>query len=314
MTADSEDVQFDGLVDFLKRNRGFDFSVYKRPSLVRRIKRRMQVIKLDEFADYMDYLEVHPEEFGNLFNSILINVTGFFRDPEAWQTLADDVIPQLIENKKADDPIRLWCAGVASGEEVYTLAILFAEALGREEFQRRVKIYATDVDEEALNEARQASYEEKQMEPVPERLREEYFEAVNGRYVFDKELRRTVIFGRHDLVQDAPISRVDLLSCRNTLMYFNAEAQARILVHFHFALNDDGVLFLGKSEMLLTHADMFMPLALKRRIFTKVARTGTRDNLLLMAHANNNEAANQLANNVRIREAAFDNSATPQVV
>src|SRR5262249_9786414 len=156
------------------------------------------------------------------------------------------------------------------------------------------------LDEEALNQARQATYNEKQMEPVPEDLRKHYFEPTNGRYMFDKDLRRSVIFGRHDLIQDAPISRVDLLVCRNTLMYFNAEAQAKIVLHFHFALNDDGILFLGKSEMLLTHTNIFSPLDLKRRIFTKVPKLGLRDHLLIMGHTNN-DAVNQVANNVRLR-------------
>lgn len=312
MTASNEDRQFDGLLDYLKRNRGFDFGAYKRGSLMRRMAKRLQAVGAETFSDYTDYLEVHPEEFGYLFNTILINVTSFFRDEASWETLNDQVIPRIVEGKKPDDPIRVWCAGVASGEEVYTLAMLLAHALGDEKFQKRVKLYATDVDEEALNEARQAVYSEKQIEPVPAEFREKYLEPINGRFAFRKEFRRSVIFGRHDLLSDAPISRVDLLVCRNTLMYFNAEAQLKILVHFHFALKDDGVLFLGKSEMLLTHTNMFTPLDLRRRIFTKVPKVGMRDNLLLLAHVNND--TNQVANHVRMREAAFDNSAVPQLV
>src|SRR5262249_20936123 len=148
-----------------------------------------------------------------------------------------------------DDPIRIWTAGCASGEEAYTLAIMFAEALGVERFQKRVKIYATDVDEDALARARQASYSLKDMEPLPPWLREKYFDQSGARFVFRSDPRRAVIFGRHDLLQDAPISHLDLLVCRNTLMYFNAEAQGRILTRFHFALSDEGFLFLGKAEM-----------------------------------------------------------------
>src|SRR5262249_6662929 len=316
MTAASEDRQFDALLDYLKRNRGFDFGAYKRPSLMRRMKKRVQAVDVETFSDYLDYLEVHPEEFGHLFNTILINVTSFFRDEASWDALKTDVIPRIIGGKKPDEPIRVWCAGVASGEEVYTMAMLLAEELGTEKFEQRVKIYATDVDEDALNQARQAVYSEKQMEPIPEGFKKKYFELANGRFAFRKDLRRMVIFGRHDLIQDAPISRVDLLVCRNTLMYFNAEAQERILLHFHFALHDDGILFLGKSEMLLTHTNIFNPLDLKRRIFTKVPRLRMQDHLLMLGHANhvnNNDTANQLANNVRIREAAFDSTAVPQI-
>src|SRR5215471_12668845 len=122
MTAPTEDRDFDALLDFLKRNRGFDFGAYKRPSLMRRVKRRMQNVSIENFSDYSDYLEVHPEEFGHLFDNILINVTSFFRDTQSWETMATDVIPKLVDNKRADEPIRIWCAGVASGEEVYSLA------------------------------------------------------------------------------------------------------------------------------------------------------------------------------------------------
>src|SRR6185312_12230538 len=145
-------------------------------------------------------------------------------------------------------PVRVWSAGCASGEETYSIAMVLAEAMEREAFRARVKIYATDADEDALNQARAATYSAAQVENVPADLLSRYFTRDGDRYVFDKDLRRSVIFGRHDLVQDAPISRVHLLMCRNALMYFNTEAQAKIVQRFHFALTDDGVLFLGKAE------------------------------------------------------------------
>jgi two-component system CheB/CheR fusion protein len=150
--------------------------------------------------------------------------------------------------------------------------MLLAEAVGVEEFRDRVKIYATDVDEEALVQARAASYEERDVRAVPPELRDKYFESQNDHYVFRTDLRRSIIFGRNDLVQDAPISRVDLLLCRNTLMYFNAETQERILERFHFALTESGLLFLGKAEMLLSHRDLFVAVDAKRRYFQKVPR------------------------------------------
>ena len=130
----------------------------------------MQMVGIENFQDYRDYLEVHPEEFSQLFNSILINVTSFFRDEPAWEYLAQAIIPKIIASKTAGEPIRVWCAGCASGEEAYTLAMLLAEALGPEEFLQRVKLYATDIDEEALAQARQASYREKDMQAIPVRL------------------------------------------------------------------------------------------------------------------------------------------------
>jgi two-component system CheB/CheR fusion protein len=267
------DSHFEALLAYLKESRGFDFTGYKRSSLMRRINRRMaQVGVRDAYLDYIDYLQVHPDEFTYLFNTILINVTAFFRDPEAWDYLRDEVLEPMIAARAAGSPIRVWSAGCASGEEAYTLAMVLAEILGVEGFRERAKIYATDVDAEQLNEARQATYGERDMQAVPAPLADRYFEPAGDKWIFRKDLRRSVIFGRNDLVQDAPISRVDLLSCRNTLMYFNAETQARILSRFHFALGDSGMLFLGKAEMLLSHGSLFIPIDLKRRIFRRVSR------------------------------------------
>ncbi len=244
---------------------------------MRRVNRRMaQVGVRDAYLDYIDYLQVHPDEFTYLFNTILINVTAFFRDPEAWDYLRDEVLEPLIAARPAGSPIRVWSAGCASGEEAYTLAMVLAEILGVEGFRERAKIYATDVDAEQLNEARQATYGEREVQAVPAPLADRYFEPAGDKWIFRKDLRRSVIFGRNDLVQDAPISRVDLLSCRNTLMYFNAETQARILSRFHFALGDSGMLFLGKAEMLLSHGSLFIPIDLKRRIFRRVSRQAYR--------------------------------------
>ncbi|MDX6243675.1 MAG: two-component system, chemotaxis family, CheB/CheR fusion protein, partial [Frankiales bacterium] len=250
------DSAFEDLLRYLRDSRGFDFTGYKRTSLMRRVDRRMQDADIPSYEAYLDLLQVRPEEFTALFNTILINVTDFFRDADSWEELRTTVLLPLIE-RKGTEPIRIWSAGCATGEEPYTLAILLAEALGIQAFRDRVKIYATDVDEEALADARQATYSPRDITGVPEQLRDKYFEIVDERYVFSKDLRRAVIFGRNDLVQDAPISRIDLLVSRNTLMYFNAETQARIVNRFHFALAPDGVLFLGKAEMLLGHGSLF---------------------------------------------------------
>jgi two-component system CheB/CheR fusion protein len=229
----------------------------------------MYTVNTDTFVDYRDYLEVHPEEFALLFDTILINVTTFFRDMPAWDYLSKEVIPVILHGKEPGAPIRVWSAGCASGEESYTIAILLAEALGPDQFRERVKIYATDVDEGALNTARHAIYTTRQVASVPEALREKYFEPGGETHSFRKDLRRAVIFGRHDLLQDAPISRVDLLVSRNTLMYFNSDAQSRIMSRFFYALNQGGFLFLGKAETLLSHTQRFESKELKYRIFTK---------------------------------------------
>lgn len=299
------------LLDFLHKSRGFDFTGYKRESLGRRIRRRMTMLGIDSFEAYIDHLHVHPDEFPQLFNLILINVTGFFRDPAAWQALTDR-LPEVIE-MRGDAPIRVWSAGCSSGEEPYTLAMILAESLGPEAFARRVKIYATDLDEDALARARLATYPHKSLEPVPPALVEKYFTASGSQFVFDKDLRRSVVFGRHDLVQDAPIPRVDVLACRNALMYFHAEMQKHILERLRFALNPRGLLFLGKAEMLLTQLELFTPVDLKRRLFSRTPRGArTREKSALEpAPPSRNLAEDARA---RLHRAAFDRARTAQIV
>jgi two-component system CheB/CheR fusion protein len=264
--------EFEALLAYLKLSRGFDFTAYKRTSLMRRVQVRMQTLGMSRFAAYLDFLQVDSEEFTRLFNTILINVTSFFRDPGNWDYLRDEILPELIGGPGATTPIRVWSAGCASGEEAYSIAMLLAEAMAPDAFRERVKIYATDVDEEALAQARPAVYGARTVEDVPAPLLERYFDRQDDRFAFNKDLRRAVIFGRHDLIQDAPISRVDLLICRNCLMYFNSEAQARILSRFHFALVPRGILFLGKAETLLAQSTTFEPVDVKRRLFAKTKR------------------------------------------
>jgi two-component system CheB/CheR fusion protein len=262
----------EALLEYLRDERGFDFSGYKRPTLERRIARRMAEVEVPDHESYVDYLEANPREFAELFNTILINVTRFFRDPDAWEFLREEIVPQLVEAVPEEEQIRIWSAGCASGEEPYSAAIVLLEVLGEEAFKRRVKIYATDIDEEALAEARAAVYPPKAFEEMPAELVEKYF-VENGRgFAFRPDLRRSVIFGRNELLQDAPISRIDLLICRNVLMYFRVEAQTRILSQFNFALSERGFLLLGKSEMLVRHAEYFHPVDLRRRIFRRVPR------------------------------------------
>jgi two-component system CheB/CheR fusion protein len=272
----------------------------------------METVGIDTYAAYLELLEADTEEFTQLFNTLLINVTRFFRDEGPWTFLAEEVLPTLLARRGDRSPIRVWSAGCATGEEAYTLAMVLAEALGVEKFRERVKIYATDADDKALAAARSAIYAEKQVENVPTPLLQKYFEQVDGRYVFTKELRRSVIFGRNDLVHDAPISRIDLLVCRNTLMYFNAATQAVILARFHYALADQGVLFLGRAETLLTQSSAFVPIDIKRRIFSKTPRFSPRERLLVPAQAAQRDVSDMP--HLRLRDAAFEAGGEAQIV
>jgi two-component system CheB/CheR fusion protein len=269
--ADSgeSDADLEELLYFVRDSRGFDFTGYKRSSLTRRIRKRMADVGVGEYLDYRDLLETSAEEFDALFNTILINVTSFFRDDESWSYLQREVLPKLLARIGPDEEIRVWSAGCSSGEEAYTLAIVFAEAIGVEECVRRVKIYSTDVDNEALRDARTGTYPARSLEPIGEQLRAKYFEAYGDRFAIRSDLRRRVIFGRHDITRDAPISRLHLLVCRNTLMYFNVEAQSKIVDRFTFALNDNGCLFLGKAEMLLADGNRFDVMSMRHRMFRR---------------------------------------------
>jgi two-component system CheB/CheR fusion protein len=307
------DESFEALLRYMRDERGFDFTGYKRTTLMRRVRHRMDQVRCESYEEYLDLLQASADEFAALFNTILINVTTFFRDPPAWEFVKDKAIPALLADRSPNEPLRVWSAGCASGQEAYTLAMLLAEALGADDFRQRVKIYATDIDENALTEGRSASYDAKAVESVPPELLERYFEQSNGRYTFRKDLRRAVIFGRNDLVKDAPISRVDLLVCRNTLMYMNADTQRNVLGRFHFALSPRGALFLGSAEMLLSHGDRFTPVNLKHRVFRKT--DGSHNGI---EHLNNGSPRHERTGDETVlspvRELAFRAGPVAQIV
>jgi len=270
------DPQFEALLQHIQESRELDFRGYKRTSLRRRITLRMEAVGVDSFETYQAHLEADPGEFENLLNTVLINVTSFFRDEEAWEVMKTEVIPKLIARSEPDRPIRVWSVGCASGEEPYSIAMLLAEALGKTEFCSRVKIYATDLDEEALKTARLATYSPRDVENVPPALLSRYFERTTNHYLFERDLRKCVIFGRHNVVHDAPISRIDLLVCRNLLIYLESETQAVVLPRLHYALSADGILFLGKAETQLARSPLFRAVEMKHRIFAKVAQEWRR--------------------------------------
>ena len=313
MSGSPLDPEFEALLEHVKRSRGFDFSGYKRSTLVRRVRKRMDEVGVEAWRDYGSYLDQHSDEFTALFDTILINVTGFFRDPEAWEALTRDVLLPLAERKQNGQPIRVWSAGCASGQETYTVVMALAEVLGEDSFRDQLKVYATDMDEHALMQARQAVYPPRALEGVPAELRGKYFEPAGTQFAFRPDLRRLVIFGRHDLVRDAPISHLDLLVSRNTLMYFNADTQARILGRFHFALEERGVLFLGKAEMMRSHGNLFAPLNLRARLFTRVNRAPLRE-WVNMTVAGAGVIPPPQRQEVRLRDAALDAASAAQFV
>jgi two-component system CheB/CheR fusion protein len=257
------------LLDKLSKEYEVDFREYKTASLERRIRARMAHVRVADYDAYARFMDQHPGEHVELFDTILINVTGFFRDPEAWGVLRADVIPRIVAEAEHSRSIRVWSAGCSSGEEVYSAAVLIAEQLGDRAQEFSVKIYGTDIDQAAVATARHGLYRVDQLKELPSPLLERYFEREGQMFRFRRDLRRWCIFGIHNLTQAAPLSHIDLLICRNVLIYFGAELQERVLTRFHYSIREGGYLFLGRSESLLTRSRLFSPLNMKWRIFQR---------------------------------------------
>ena len=264
------------LVSHLAEERNLDLRGYKSSTLERRLRHRMFQVKIGSFDAYARYIAEHPEEINALLNTVLINVTKFFRDPQAWDYLRATVLPQMTSAMKTGDTFRVWSAGCASGEEAYSLAILLAERFGSDLRRYDVKVYGTDIDEDALTIARRGEYSAEKLEQVPPDLREKYFTVSGERYRVQREVRRMAIFGRSNLAADAPISHVHLLLCRNVLIYFDSDLQRRILKRLHYALEPSGILMLGKAETQLAQSQLFEVMHPKWRVFRRLPVDGDR--------------------------------------
>jgi two-component system CheB/CheR fusion protein len=253
----------------IRTNTGQDFTGYKKNTIHRRIERRMALHKINRIADYHRYLQQNPVEVQALFQDLLITVTSFFRDPEAFQVLSDKVIPEIMARKEPGAAIRVWVPGCASGEEAISLAILLAEARERLGKVVNIQVFATDINPEAIDRARQAEYLESIAADVsPERLKL-YFTKQDSAYKLKQEIREMLIFATQNLISDPPFSKLDLISCRNVLIYLGAELQRKIIPLFHFMLNQSGYLLLGSSESVGGFADLFRPLDTKWKIYRR---------------------------------------------
>jgi two-component system CheB/CheR fusion protein len=257
------------LHEILLLNTGHDFSHYKESTVIRRMERRMNAAQIEGVGQYVEMLERKPEEVGLLLKDLLIGVTHFFRDPEAFQTLAREVIPKLFEGKSANGSVRASIVGCASGEEAYSIAMLLCEHAATLESTPSIQIFATDIDERGLEIARKGRYPQSIAEHVtPERL-ERFFTKGIGTYQVNRDLRELCIFSSHSFIKDPPFSRVDLISCRNVMIYLEAELQRKVLPLFHYALRPGGYLFLGPAESASSHPDLFGAVDQKQRIFLR---------------------------------------------
>ncbi|MDX2213147.1 MAG: protein-glutamate O-methyltransferase CheR [Oculatellaceae cyanobacterium bins.114] len=264
--------QLEKLLIYLKQVHQIDLTGYKRPSLLRRTQLRMQQVGVECYQDYFDQLQQQPDEVTHLVNTVLVNFTCFFRDRPVWDYLINHVIPHIITSKAPNEPIRIWSAGCASGEEAYSLAMLLAEMLGPEQFLQRVRIYGTDVDQDAIRQAHKGCYSAAVAEEIPPVLLGRYFEPTPEGYRWRPDYCPPILFHPHDLIQTAPMPKIDLLVCRNLLMYLTSETQVRALVRFHFSLQPTGFLLLGQAESLIAHpqASLFKPTYRQTKVFQKV--------------------------------------------
>ncbi len=267
--TDQNQLTLHQLVSELANNRNLDLRGYKTSTLERRIRKRMGEVNTRTYSDYLDKVHQDGHEVDALLNTILINVTEFFRDPPAWEVLRTEVLPAMLRRLKTGDPFRAWCAGCASGEEPYSLALLVSDFLGPKLGDYDIKIYATDIDEEALALARRGEYPADSLRRLRPQWRERYFSG-GPLLRINREQRRLVIFGRSNLMLDAPISHCQLIICRNLLIYFYPITQKQILLRMHYALEPGGVLFLGKAESKLSESHLFRPLNLRWRLFQRL--------------------------------------------
>jgi two-component system CheB/CheR fusion protein len=257
------------LLDRLRAAFGVDFGGYKRSTIERRIERRMALQKIDRVEEYLKFLEVSGSELSLLYGDLLIGVTGFFRDREPFETLKEVVFPRLLERRSTDMPIRIWVTGCATGEEAYSVAMSLLEYLGDRAASYRIQIFATDIDDQALNRARQGVYPPNiELDVSPDRL-QRFFSRHEKGYQVARPIRDMVVFARHNLGKDPPFSRVDLVTCRNVLIYMQPALQRRVLRIFHYALNPDAFLLLGTSESVGDASELFSLLDRRIKVYLK---------------------------------------------
>ncbi|HEY7382225.1 MAG TPA: CheR family methyltransferase [Beijerinckiaceae bacterium] len=263
------------IATILRNKTGHDFHGYKQQTFLRRVQRRMHVVQANDVEHYARFLQDHPEEVHSLFNDLLIGVTQFFRDAKEFEVLERDVIPKMLQGKEVGDSVRVWVLGCATGEEAYSIGILLREALASRDFAPQVQIFATDIDARALAAARVGRYPDTIARDVPPQRLARWFVREGNTYCVVKELREMCIFSAHNVIRDAPFSKLDLISCRNLLIYLNTDLQNRVIPLFHFALLPERYLFLGNSETVTRHQNLFEPVDRRARIFRRL-EVGTR--------------------------------------
>ncbi len=244
-----------------------NYTYYKQTTILRRIERRLVLTHNRNLREYVNYLAGNPDEARILAKEVLIGVTSFFRDADYFETLKDQVIKPLVEKSKPSDQIRVWVAGCSTGEEAYSIAILFAESMEELGVRREIKIFATDLDSDAIAQANKGIYGDNIIEDVSVTRLSRFFTRKGNKYVIRHEIRKMIIFAQHNVFQDPPFGKLDLISCRNLLIYFQSVLQRNLFAIFHMALNDGGYLFLGRSESVIDYDDVFRVVCSNEKIF-----------------------------------------------
>ncbi len=259
------------VVILLRSKTGNDFSLYKKSTLYRRIERRMGIHQINKIDSYVRYLQENPQELELLFKEMLIGVTSFFRDPAAWEQLRKECIPGLLKDRKPGQLLRAWVPGCSTGEEAYSLAMIFRETLEEARMKDRfsLQIYATDLDRDAVEKARQGVFPSNIVADVSEERLDRFFVQEEGGYRLVREVREMVIFATQNVIMDPPFTKIDILSCRNLLIYFTADLQKKLLPIFHYSLSPGGILFLGSAESIGSFTDFFVPYKGKARLYRR---------------------------------------------
>jgi two-component system CheB/CheR fusion protein len=273
---DTSDKDLKNILSFVKSSVGVDFTRYKTSTIRRRIIRRMLLYKLDTLKDYVLYLKKNPSEAAILYNDLLINVTSFFRDEQTMEYLKKNVLPAIIKSKPVGDPIRLWVAACSTGQEAYSLAMLLIEILGDRTATLPIQIFATDLSEIAITKARLGLYAKSEVKEISPRRLERFFTKTDDHYRINKAVRDLCVFAPHNLLSDPPFSRLDMVTCRNLLIYLDDQLQKKALATFHYALNPDGILVLGKSEAVGSSPSHFSQLEKEFKVFTRKNNTLAR--------------------------------------
>jgi len=256
------------IIKLLSNRVGTNFEGYKIGTISRRLQKRLELIGKRTYQEYLEYVTKHPEELDEMFKYALIGVTGFFRDPESFSILQNE-LTKLFESKKPQDTVRIWVPGCSTGEEAFTIAIIINEILKDKISAFNIRIFATDIDQEAINQAKRGIYATAQIENVPEKLKSKYFTKKGKSYEISKHLRNIILFSKHDLTKNPPFLKLDLISCRNLMIYFGNDLQKYLIPIFHYSLNHHGLLFLGKSETVGQFTQLFSTVDGKNKIYQR---------------------------------------------